>query len=146
MMLYMACRITRAASVSTESVLVKASPARVGPFFFALQPGCLGDDDRMYAGFILSAQDARALLQATPLQETAERRINEQNAKLVRDKLESFLLNDGAIDADKMQQAWLPLVRRHVFLSHSHKRGRCEPASAIAAVSGIEYASRFPHR
>jgi hypothetical protein len=73
----------------------------------------------MYAGFKLSAEEARPFLLSAKDNDPAVRHANQEAVKAVRDQLESFLLDDGALDAEKMQEAWFPQFRRHVFISHS---------------------------
>lgn len=48
-------------------------------------------------------------------------KLKEENAAKVRSTLESFLNNNGIVDASRMQSEWFPQINAQVFISHSHK-------------------------
>jgi len=48
-------------------------------------------------------------------------KLKEAHAAKVRSTLESFLNNNGIVDASWMQSEWFPQINAQVFISHSHK-------------------------
>lgn len=75
----------------------------------------------MYAGFKINLETAKKIL---PTSETKNPTVYDNNQKAgraLREKIETFLLNDGSLDATQMLESWFPSIYRHVFISHSHK-------------------------
>ncbi len=75
----------------------------------------------MHVGFKLSLDAANTLVPSGAAANLTVAQNNLEAGKALRQKLESFLLNDGALDATKMLDSWFPSLYRHVFISHSHK-------------------------
>ncbi|HEY8358308.1 MAG TPA: hypothetical protein VIL30_12695, partial [Ramlibacter sp.] len=73
----------------------------------------------MFAGFKLTNEDIR-LLPLPSHQSAVVKATRDNDRDTLRTKIESFFSNDGSIDAAKMQEAWFPVLPRHVFISHSH--------------------------
>lgn len=45
----------------------------------------------------------------------------QTQSKSIRNILNSYLMEDGALNAKKMESDWFPMVDAHIFISHSHK-------------------------
>lgn len=45
----------------------------------------------------------------------------ENFKKAIRPSLESYIINNGILDAEEIQKDWFPEVNAHIFISHSHK-------------------------
>jgi len=48
------------------------------------------------------------------------RLIQEEQALSIRSSLESYLNEDGKLDAQALSKAWFPAIKADVFISHSH--------------------------
>lgn len=46
--------------------------------------------------------------------------IYNKNKRTVEEELKNFLLTDGSLDGETMQNSWFPQIKADVFLSHSH--------------------------
>lgn len=45
----------------------------------------------------------------------------EDFQKTIRPSLESYIIDNGILDAKEIQKDWFPEVNAHIFISHSHK-------------------------
>jgi len=52
--------------------------------------------------------------------EQTGRELRDKRRAEVRQRLESFVVEGGAIDGTQMQAAWFPQIHADIFLSHSH--------------------------
>ena len=68
------------------------------------------------------------------------KKIYDNKKNLVKEKLDSFILNDGSLDGTKMQNNWFPQIKSDIFLSHSHKDEVIAIALAglFKEISGLE--------
>ena len=70
----------------------------------------------MYKGFNLN-------IESTYFSEYVDygRKLHNDNKKLVKSKLDSFVGQDGELIASKIIAEWFPAIEADIFLSHSHK-------------------------
>lgn len=87
----------------------------------------------MFTGFNLKGLDKEFLREYIG---AGDAMFNEQK-KHVEKELDSFILDDGSIDGEALQNDWFPEVEADIFLSHSH--GDQEIAMAFAAMLKEEF-------
>lgn len=59
----------------------------------------------------------------------------EDFQKTIRPSLESYIIDNGILDAEEIQKDWFPEVNAHIFISHSHK----DKDLAIALAGWLRY-------
>ena len=69
----------------------------------------------MYRGFRIKALDTNSIVSYGEAEASQAKK-----GCHIYNKLKTYVLNDGIIDASKIQNDWFPLVDANVFISHSH--------------------------
>lgn len=69
----------------------------------------------MYRGFRIKALNAKGIVSHEEAKASQEKKGCQ-----IYNKLKTYVLDDGIIDASRIQNDWFPLVDANVFISHSH--------------------------